>query len=161
MNRRELYAAGLPFGECATAPKAGGGYVCGGGGGSSKSSSTSNTTTTVTDRRIVADAGAIGLSSDNSTINIQTLDAGIVGQALDTVNVGVTGLGEGFESLLNLAGDLFSQGGELIKTTQEQATSAVEAINTAANDREGSIDQKTMIVLAVAGAVAAFAFKKG
>jgi Chaperone of endosialidase len=31
-SRRELYAHGEPFGECATRRKLGGGYVCGGGG---------------------------------------------------------------------------------------------------------------------------------
>ena len=31
-SRRELYAHGEPFGECATRRKIGGGYVCGGGG---------------------------------------------------------------------------------------------------------------------------------
>ena len=34
-SRRELYALGEPFGDCATQKKLGGGFVCGGGGGGS------------------------------------------------------------------------------------------------------------------------------
>lgn len=157
MNRRELYAAGEPFGECATAPKVGGGYVCGGGGGSSKSSST--TTTQTTDKRMVVDTG-IGISSESSNVNVTTLDAGIVNKALDTVQVSDATNKAGFTGLLELADKLFTQGGALLESTQQTTLAQIESINAAANDREGAIDQKTIIVLAIAGAAALVLTKK-
>lgn len=157
MNRRELYAAGEPFGECATAPKVGGGYVCGGGGGSSESSS--STTTNTTDKRMVVDTG-IGISSESSNVNVTTLDAGIVNKALDTVQISDAANKQGFTGLLNLAETLFTQGGELLSKTADATMQQIEAVNAAANDREGAIDQKTIIVLAIAGAAALVLTKK-
>ena len=188
MNRRELYAAGMPFGECATAPKAGGGYVCGGGGGSSKSSSSTTTNTTVTDKRMVVDGGSIGISSEGGmsyapVTNITTLDGGIVANALDSVNIANATLGDGYEALvesssdgykrlidvtadmntsssnsfgqlLELAGKLFDSGASMIEKSQDATLAQIETINARAADQEGTIDQKTIIVLAVAGAAA-------
>ena len=41
ISRRELYAMGEPFGDCATERKVDGGYKCGGGGSSGGGSATS------------------------------------------------------------------------------------------------------------------------
>lgn len=127
-----------------------------GGKSSSSSKSTSNIVTTTTDKRLVVDGG-VGVSADNSTVNVQTLDAGIVKDALDTVKASDATNGEGFEKLLDLASNLFEKGGALIEKTQDTTLAQIEAVNAAANDREGAIDQKTMVVLAVAGATAAAA----
>jgi hypothetical protein len=158
LSRRELYAAGEPFGECATAPKVGGGYVCGGGGGGGSESS-STTTTNTTDKRMVVDTG-IGISSESSNVNVTTLDAGIVNKALDTVQVSDATNKTGFTGLLELADKLFTQGGALLESTQQTTMAQIESINAAANDREGAIDQKTIIVLAIAGAAALVLTKK-
>lgn len=156
LSRRELYALGEPLGESVTRRKVGGGYVCGGGGGSSSSTAS---TTTNTDKRIAIQDG-IGISSDTSTVNVQTLDAGIVNKALDTVSVADASNAQGFTQLLSLA-DKFMQGaGEIITTTQATTMAQVGALSTAQNDSRGTIDQKTMIALAVAGVGAIWAFNR-
>lgn len=127
-----------------------------GGKSSSSSKSTSNIVTTTTDKRQVVDGG-VGVTADNSTVNVQTLDAGIVKDALDTVKASDATNGEGFEKLLDLASNLFDKGGALIEKTQDATLAQIGSINAAANDKTGSIDQKTMIVMAVAGATAAAA----
>lgn len=121
---------------------------------SSSSSSTSSTTTNV-DRRQVVGEGAIGLASDNSTINLNTLDAGIVNKALDTVAAADATNGQGFSTLLTLADKMFTKGGTILEKTADTTMAQVAALTTAQNDQKGAIDQKTIMVLAgVAGAVA-------
>lgn len=127
--------------------------------GGSKSSSANTTTTNTTDKRMVVDNG-LGISSDSSTVTVNMVDADIVKAALDTVTASDATNGEGFEKLLSLAGNLFEAGGKLIDKTQTASLAQLETINSAANDKTGAIDQKTIIVLAIAGA-AAFVMKKG
>lgn len=128
-------------------------------GGSSKSSSSNTTTTNTTDKRMVVDNG-LGISSDSSTVTVNMVDTDIVKAALDTVTAADATNGEGFEKLLSLAGSLFDAGGKLIDKTQTASLAQLETINSASNDKAGVIDQKTIIVLAIAGA-AAFVMKKG
>lgn len=155
-SRRELYAMGEPLGDSTTTAKLGGGYVCGGGG----SRSSSAQTTYNTDKRIAVDSG-IGVSADNSTvgvtINNTTTDAGIVSRALQTIDVNNATNAEGFTQLLDAAGDLFKRGESLIGQTQK---SVADAYGQAQTNKAGTIDNRTIIVLAVAGAAALFAFRK-
>lgn len=150
ISRQQLYAAGLPFGDSCTR-RAAGRTVLGGGGGSSSSSSA--TTTNTTDKRMVVDQG-IGISSESSNVNVTTLDAGIVNKALDTVTAADAINGDGLDKLIGLADKLFTAGGDLIAKTQNASLAQLETINAAANDKTGSIDQKTMVILAIAGAAA-------
>lgn len=122
--------------------------------GSSSSSSVATTTVAnTTDKRMVVDTG-VGISSESSTVNVTTLDAGIVNKALDTIRQNDAGLGEGFTKLLGLAEMLFKDGSDLIESTQTASLAQLETINSAANDKTGAIDQKTIIVLGIAGAAA-------
>jgi hypothetical protein len=155
ISRRELYALGEPLGDSTTRAKLGGGYVCGGGG----SSSSSNQTTQNTDKRQAVDQG-IAISSDSSTVNVQALDGAIVQKALDTVSVADASNAQGFGQLLGLADKLFSGAGNALQTTQAATLAQVGALTTAQNDAKGSIDQKTMTILAVAGVAAVWAFNR-
>lgn len=150
LSRKHFERIGEPLGECVTAPKVGGGYICGGGGGGKSSSSTSNKTTNI-DRRQVVDTGSIGISSDNSTVYIESTDAGIVTKALETVAAADATAGEGFDKLLTLADRLFDAGGAILDKTSETSMAAVAAVNTARNDAQGSIDQKTLVILGAVG----------
>lgn len=187
-SRRELYAHGEPFGDSATRRKIDGkGYVCGFGG----DSSSATTTNTLNQDNRVAVQGGLGLanSSGNSIdITTNTLDGGIVGRALDSVDrttaamLGInsdalaasrentaaaldfanqanaraletvdTTLNDGFSRLLDISKDLFVYGGDLIDQTQSTVAAAyMDAQNTA----KGTIDNRTIIVLAVAAAAA-------
>lgn len=122
-------------------------------GGKSNSSTSSATTTNTTDKRQVVDNG-VGVSSDSSTVTVNVLDEGIVKAALDTVNMSDATNGEGFSQLLGLADKLFTGAGEVVSKTQDSALSQIASVNSAANDKRGSIDQKTIAVLGVAAAAA-------
>lgn len=105
----------------------------------------------------------MGVSADGSTINIQSVDAGIVNKALDTVMQADAVSGAGFSQLLTLADKVITGAGGIIAATQETTSKQMDMINTTANDQAGAIDQKTMMVMVgVAGAVAiAFASNRG
>lgn len=152
ISRRELYAMGEPLGDSATSPKLGGGYVCGGGG--SRSSSTQETFNT--DKRVVTESG-IGVSGNDNIISVTSTDGGIVSRALQTVDVNNATNAVGFQSLLDAASDLFNRGEKLIGQTQK---SVADAYGQAQTQTKGTIDNRTIIVLAVAGAVAVFAFNR-
>jgi hypothetical protein len=115
-------------------------------GNKSSSKEYATTTTTNTDKRIVADTGATVLSTDNAA-------GAVINIAQDATN------GEGFGRLLDLAEGLFTGGGAILSNLAQTSTESIEKINTAANDREGQIDQKTILILATAG-VAALYFAK-
>lgn len=157
ISRQQLYAMGEPIGDGCTRIE-GGRRIYGLGGGDSSSSSSTSSTTTNVDRRLVNESG-IGISSDSSTINVQNLDGEIVKKALDTVNVADAASSQGFTQLLGLADKLFTGAGQVLQTSQTATLAQVGALNQAQNDSRGSIDQKTLIVIAVAGA-AAYAYSR-
>lgn len=116
----------------------------GGGGGSSSSASTTNNI----DKRVAVDSG-VGLSGDGSSIVIT--DGGIVSRALDTVDVANATNADGFGKLLAASENLFNN-----------STKAVAgAYSNALTEKTGAgIDNKTLIVLAVAGAAAVVLAKR-
>ena len=118
------------------------------GGGSSKSSSSSTTNTTNIDRRQVVSEGGLGIASDGATVNVTTLDAGIVTSALDAVKANDATNGQSFSQLLSLADKLFTGAGEVINKTQDTTIKQIDQIQTAANDQKGAVDQKTLIIVA-------------
>lgn len=118
------------------------------GGGSSKSSSSSTTNTTNIDRRQVVAEGAVGIAADGATVNVTTLDAGIVTSALDAVKANDATNGQSFSQLLSLADKLFTGAGEVINKTQDTTIKQIDQIQTAANDQKGAVDQKTLIIVA-------------
>ncbi len=155
ISRQTLYAMGEPIGDSCTRIE-GGRRIYGFGGGGSSSSTQS--TTQNTDKRIAIQDG-IGISSDSSTVNVTSLDAGIVTKALDTVNVADAANSQGFTQLLGLADKLFTGAGQTLQTAQSATLAQVGALNQAQNDARGTIDQKTLIIIAVAGA-AAYAYSR-
>lgn len=174
-SKRQLYELGMPLGESVTRHKLGGGYVCGGGGDSESSQSSSNY-----DQRVAVQDG-IGLSgSSGNTISVQTVDAQIVGKALDSVNVSNALGADNFSKLLKTSGDMFGQSLKSNESVYSQSLNAMtkvfnegqgligqtqkavaDAYSMAQNDKAGTIDNRTIIVLAVAGAAALVAMNKG
>lgn len=169
LSRRELYAAGEPFGDCATERKPGGGYLCGGGG---KSSSSSAQITTNTDKRLAVGDGGFGVSADDSvlsfndarTTTINTLDGGAIAgafdttkRALQTIEVNNATNADGFGKLLAAAEGLFQRGETMIGQTNQHVA---DAYAQAQANKSGAIDNRTIIVLAVVGAAGLFALRK-
>jgi hypothetical protein len=101
------------------------------------------------------------VSADNSTvgvtINNTTTDANIVSRALQTVDLSNATNAEGFTQLLESAGNLFNRGESLIGQTQK---SVADAYTVAQNTAKGTIDNRTITVLAVAGVAALWAFNR-
>ena len=155
ISRRELYANGEPLGDGATRKKLGGGYVCGFGGDSSSSSS--NTTNNY-DKRVVTNDG-FGLSGDNNMVSMLdggaiksafTFSSDTVGRALDSIDASNATLGDGYNALINAGQNLIGQ-------TQK---AVADAYGQAQADKNGTIDNRTIIVLAAVGAAAVFALRK-
>jgi hypothetical protein len=127
-------------------------------GGKSSSSASSQTTNNQDNRVAVQDGIGLSASSGN-VINVTTTttDAAIVGRALQTVDMSNATLGEGFEGLLSAADNLFARGESLIGQTQK---SVADAYGQAQTNKAGTIDNRTIIVLGVAGAVALYAINR-
>lgn len=129
---------------------------------SSSSSTTTNTTNNNIDRRQVVTDGAVGITTDGSTINVttETLDSGIVNKALDTIASSDAISGQGFTQLLQLASNMFAQGGKILDKTADATLAQVDNLTTLANDQKGVIDQKTIMILAGVAAVAYIGSRK-
>ncbi len=149
LSLRALYAAGEPFGDSATEKLPCGRVILGGGG--SKSSSSTQTTSANTDRRLAFSSG-VGISADNSSVNVQSVDSEIVKRALDSVDVSTANAGAGVDKLLDVADRLFTGAGQMVSQTQNAALAQLDTLNRAQNDAKGAIDQKTLVIIAIAGA---------
>lgn len=141
------------------------GDLVGGGGSSDKSSSSSSTSSTTTnttniDRRQVIADGGYGIASDNATVQIESVDGVILNKALDVISASDATAGQGFNQLLSLTEKLFAAGGQILDKTADTSMAAVSAVNTARNDAQGSIDQKTLVILGAVGLGAAYMLKK-
>lgn len=141
-----------------------------GGSSSSASSSDQTTNTTNTDKRIATESGLVATegSSISSVTNIQSLDKDIVSKALETVQVADATNGDSFNGLLNLADRFLTATKESGRMTTDAATTlagrytadVMDGISKATADKTGSIDQKTMMVLATVAGVAFVASRR-
>lgn len=114
------------------------GHHCPGIGGSSKSANNTS------DNRVTA--GSVGISGSGNTVT----DGGLVSRGLDTVDLSIANLGEGYQALIDAANDIFSQGQGLIGQTQK---SVADAYAQAEADKSGALDQRTIVILAAVAAV--------
>lgn len=124
-----------------------------GGGGGSSSSSSQSTTSTNTDKRLVVSSG-VGVTGDNTSVTVNTLDAGIVDKALQTVANSNAIQGGNFDKLLVAATHLIDGGVNAVATGVSQVAASQQALVAAQTDQTGKIDNKTIAigVLAIAGA---------
>lgn len=127
-----------------------GGRACPQFGGDSESQANSQQD----DRRNVVGEGGFGISGDGSSINstsntyIQSVDREIVSRALDSVDISSAANRQGFEALLDTGREMFNTTQGLIGQTQQ---SVADAYSMAQTDAKGTIDNRTIIVLALAG----------
>lgn len=137
-----------------------------GGGDSSSSASTSSNSTAI-DKRMVVDSG-VGVSSDSSTVNITSTDMGAVKSAFDFAGAsgrsalefaGESGerMVDSFDRVLKLADTVLSGS---LTANDKSASLMAQAFETAKTTASGSIDQKTMMVLAGVAAVALVVIKR-
>ena len=131
-----------------------------GGNTSSRSDSTTNNF----DQRVVADANGVGFSGNGSTLTIT--DGGLYARALDTVDrnlklVNDTATG-GYDKLFAATERMFDK--QTAASTQMAGTvekNVLDAYRNASSDAKGTIDNKTIIGLAVAAVVAFAATRLG
>lgn len=134
-----------------------------------RSSASSAQSTTNQDNRVAVQDG-IGLSASSGNV-INITDGGTVARGLDTVDSTISqaiesvnlasanstenystllnSTGDKFEMLLGAAETLWDRGENLIGQTQK---AVADAWSQAQNEKAGTIDNRTIIVLAVAGA---------
>ncbi len=118
------------------------------------SSSSNASTTNNTDRRLVTGEKSVGVNGSDNTVTVQSVDAEIVGKALETVQVNDALGQEGFSKLLTVAENLFNKGESLIGQTQ---SAVADAYSQAQTDAKSTIDNRTIIVLGVAAAAVGIA----
>ncbi|MCK9991397.1 MAG: hypothetical protein RugAbin2_02411 [Rugosibacter sp.] len=118
--------------------------------GGSKSSSSSSNQTINTDKRLVVDGGGVGVSSDSSTVNVTQTDLGAIGRAFDFATTSGANVVTTLDKVLGIADTVLKGSLASVQSTNSVVSQAYE---TAKNTTSGAIDQKTMIVMAIAGAV--------
>lgn len=145
--------------------------------GGRSSSAQSSTTNNYDNRVAVQDGIGLSNSSGNSVVitdggsTAKALDATVatvrealgfsgdtVGRAFDSLEISSATLGDGYAKLIDAASEVFDRGEGLIGQTQK---AVADAYSQAQTDKAGTIDNRTIIVLAVAGAAAAFFFTRG
>lgn len=99
-------------------------------------SSTSTTTTDSHDVTNITDGESVAAAMDAARANYSAL---------------LTGTGRGFEALLGVADKLFDRGAGAL---EKQAASVADAYREATAEKSGTLDNKTIVMLGVAGAVA-------
>jgi hypothetical protein len=122
-----------------------------GGKSSSKSEANQQTTTTNQDNRIVNESGIVATTGASIVANIESMDGDIVNKALDFAATADGNNKDAFSKLIDFAADTFATGAQMISAGQQQVIDAAQSVQA---DKQGSIDQKTMIVLGVAAASA-------
>ena len=117
---------------------------------SNKSSATNNTTNN--DLRVVADGGGIGVSGSGNAISV--LDGGAIARTFDSLDLINKTNGQTYQDMLSTVASLFTKTSDALSTNASQTQANVlEAYRNAASDAGKTIDNRTIIVLAVAGAV--------
>lgn len=131
-----------------------------------RSSSASSSTTNNLDNRVAVQDG-LGLSNSSGNV-ISVTDGGSVAaafefsgqtvdRAFDSVEVANATIGTGYQSLIDAATEIFNRGQGLIGQTQ---AAVADAYGQAQNTKAGTIDNRTLIALAVAGVVGLFLFQR-
>lgn len=121
-----------------------------------KSSSAQSSTTNNTDARVAVQDG-VGVSNNTGTA-ITITDGGIVSRALDSVDTSNATMSQGYETLIEAATEVFNRGQGLIGQTQ---AAVADAYSQAQTDKSSTIDNRTLIALAVAAVAGLFLFSRG
>jgi len=116
----------------------------------SSSKSSQATTTQNYDQRIVADGGSLAFSGASGNSVVLT-DYESTKSAFDFANVLAQSGEKSFDKLLDTATGLFEGAASAVSRAQDQTA---EAYKQAIETRQGTIDNKTITVIAVAGAAA-------
>lgn len=123
-------------------------------GGSGNSSSTSTPTTTNTtnlDKRLAMTSG-IGVTADNSTIHVTSLDGGAVSSAFDFASKAQNQMSVSYDNLLKTSGSALTG---IMSLANGAISTSQAALDTAQS--KGTLDNRTITILGCAAALSAFA----
>lgn len=116
-----------------------------------KSISTTNYTTNNTDKRVANQSGLV--ATEGSNITYTALDGDAINSAFEFASGANAVNGDGFEKLLGVTERLMTKSSDTATTLSSRfQDNVMQAFETAKTAATGSIDQKTMILLAVAAA---------
>ena len=134
--------------------------------GGDSSASTTSTTTNNLDKRQVVDGGAVGISSDQSTVtfNQQTLDAGAIQAGASVALAGISSNATNVDHLLAAANKLFTQQQNALdmntQLTKSLASTAQAAYADAAANAQGNKPIVYAVVAVIGIAMVSMAKKK-
>ena len=121
---------------------------------SSDSSSSSTTTTTQnTDKRMVTDGGSVGISSDSSTVNFTSLDAGSIKSGENIALAGISTNATNVDHLLAAADKLFSQQQNALDANVQLTKSLASTAQAAYADASANAQGNKPIVYAVVAVI--------
>lgn len=121
------------------------------GGGSSSSQANQTTSTSYADNRIVNESGIVATGGASIVANIESMDGDIVKAALDFATDASDDNSANLGKLIDFGKEMFGKGAQMLQTGQD---TVLQAMASAENDKRGSIDQKTVVVLGIAAAAA-------
>lgn len=146
ISRAKLYALGEPLGDSCTRIEGGKRIY---GGGDSSSASTTQSSTTNIDKRQVVDTGSVGVTADNSTINVSATDQGAVNSALKMAENTGAGALDAYKALLSTTVLLAGQANQTLQANT--AFSEQLATNITDTKTDNSEEAKTKQYLTYAG----------
>lgn len=122
---------------------------------SDSASSSTSTTTTNTDKRQVVDGGAVGISSDQSTVtfNQQTTDQGSVNAGRDVALAGIATNATNVDHLLAAAEKLFTQQQNALDMNANLTKSLAATAQAAYADASSNAQGNKPIVYAVVAVI--------
>ena len=121
---------------------------------SSDSSSSSTTTTTQnTDKRMVTDGGSVGISSDSSTVNFTSLDAGSIKSGENIALAGISTNATNVDHLLAAADKLFTQQQNALDANTKLTASLASTAQAAYADASANAQGNKPIVYAVVAVI--------
>lgn len=116
--------------------------------------------TTLTDSRSSSYSSQSTVNDNDYTYNY-ALDKDVAASAFDFAKASDALSGEQLNDVIRFAEKVFDGGRDVLQGARETVADAYSAATSSQIDAKGSIDQKTMIVIAVIGAAALYAMKKG
>lgn len=97
--------------------------------------------------------------------NVESLDDDVVFAALDTVDKANALAGQSLDDVLMMANDVFSRGADITQRAMEQTGAAYDLLlerkQEADLQESGALDNRTVVLLAVAGLAAVVMLKRG
>ncbi len=122
------------------------------------SSSTTSVTNLTTDKRVVADTGSVGVSGDNTTVNL--LDEGSVAASFDFARASLAENSKTAVELLGLARESITGALDTAKLAKDLSTQTIDSLSTGYSNAKGLDSQRAVMIVAAVAVVALFILRR-